>query len=95
MEKISKHKKINGIKAWLQMFGERDNECFSIEVKTPTETWDISMQYNYDLEDGYPIEPMDWCRRSFKHVGDNAIRDRSDKELDEIIECLNEIKVCW
>ena len=77
------------------MFGERDNETFFIEVTTSENTWDISMQFNYDLENGIDITPYDWCRRSFKHVGDNSIADRSDKELDEIIKSLNEIKVCW
>ena len=49
------------------------------------------MQYDF-TEDGGHIEPYDWCRRSFKHVGDNSISDRSEKELDDIILELKKIK---
>jgi len=34
------------------------------------------------------VKPYDWCRKGFKHLNDNAISDRSDDELDAIIDQL-------
>jgi hypothetical protein len=99
VEKMTREEKIISIKAWLQMFGDRDNECFYIEVIVNEgirqRIWTISMQYNYDLEEGFPIEPYNWCRYRFEENKNKSISDRSDIELDEIIKGLNEIKVCW
>lgn len=81
---MTKSQKVNYIKCWLQKFGNRDNETFNIEVIIGDTTWNISLQYNFD-DDGYQIEPYDWCRNSFKHLRNNQISDRSDVELDEII----------
>ena len=102
---MNKEQKIILIKAWLQMFGDRDNETFYIEVIVPAKPymriWNISIQYNYDWEEGYEITPYNWCRFRFdddtnNKLGRNAsISDRSEEELDEIIEALNKIKVCW
>ena len=86
--------KISIIKAWLQRFGDRDNESFSTQVKTKDKTWDISMTYEFDL-DGNRIESNIYCRRSFKHLGNNLIEDRTDEELDEIIKCLKIKKEVW
>lgn len=68
---MKKEEQINLIKSWLQKFGERDNETFSIQL----EKWRISMQYDYDL-DGSRIDSMNWCCSSFKHVHANSIEDR-------------------
>lgn len=83
----SHEQKVNYIKYWLQKFGNRDNETFNIEVVIDETIWDISLQYNFD-EDGDQIEPYDWCRRSFKQLVNNQISDRTDEELDRIIEIL-------
>ncbi len=88
---MNKKQKVNYIKAWLQRFGERDNETFYIEVKMEEETWLLALQYDYDF-DGDRISSFDWCWKSFKHVGDTYISDRNKKELDEIIRKLNIIK---
>ena len=83
-------KQINWIKAWLQMFGERDNETFSIEIEAEGVHYDISMQYNFDL-DGDQIQPYDWCSSG---KGDRSgIKDRTGEELDAIIKKLKEIKI--
>ena len=76
------------------MFGERDNETFNIDVDLDDVRWTISMQYNYDL-DGDRIEPMNWCVSSFKHNHKNHIADRSEEELDQIIEILNQKQTHW
>ena len=78
------------IKAWLQRFGERDNETFSIQLNK----WHLMMQYDWSLE-GYRIEPRDWCSSEFKHVFNNGLEDRSIEELDEIIKELDAIKTYW
>ena len=37
---------IYSIKAWLQRFGNRDNETFNYELTN----WRLSLQYDYDLD---------------------------------------------
>jgi len=46
--------------------------------------WEMLLQYNFD-DDGDQYEPYDWCRSGFKHLRNNQISDRTDEELDEII----------
>ena len=86
---MKKEQKINYIKYWLQKFGERDNETFNIEVEVNGVIFHISMQYNFD-ECGDEILPYDWCRNGFKHLITNSISDRTESELDEII---NKLKI--
>lgn len=86
---MNKEQKVNWIKSWLQKFGNRDNETFNTEVIINNIIWDIKLQYNYDF-DGDENSPYDWCTSSFKHVHDNFISDRTDEELDEII---NQLKL--
>jgi hypothetical protein len=81
---MNKEQKVNYVKCWLQKFGNRDNETFNTEVVVSETTWRISLQYNFD-DEGDQCDPYDWCSRSFKHVHDNQISDRTDEELDEII----------
>ena len=83
----SKEKLIYSIKAWLQRFGNRDNETFNYEVIG----WRLSLQYDYDL-DGGRIEPYNWCLSGFKHVHNNSLDDRSEEELREIFDKLIEVK---
>ena len=85
---MNKIQKINIIKGWLQRFGDSDGETFSIIVITATETWDILMQYDYDV-DGDRLLPFNLCYKSFKHMWDIHLEDRIEIELDEIIEQLN------
>ena len=82
--KLNKEQKVNWIKCWLQKFGNRDNQTFNTEVVMGETTWEISLQYGYDF-DGGRLEPYERCSRSFKHVHDTQISDRTDEELDEII----------
>ncbi len=91
---MNKRQKVNWIKSWLQKFGDRDNETFNTEVKINGETFDISLQYNYDF-DGDKYEPYDWCRRSFKHLKNNTIYDRTEEELDIIITELKSRKTIY
>ena len=83
---MNKEQKVNYVKCWLQKFGNRDNETFNTDVLVGDINWSISLQYNFD-DDG---EPYDWCRSSFKHIRNNQISDRSDEELDDII---NQLKL--
>jgi len=91
---MAKEEKVNYVKAWLQRFGERDNETFNIMVTVDGVIWDISIQYDYNLE-GERMDPYSWCRSGFKHVHENGIDDRSEDELDKIIERLNNIKTFY
>jgi hypothetical protein len=83
----NKEELIYSIKAWLQRFGNRDNETFSYELTN----WRLSLQYDYDL-DGSRIEPYNWCLSGFKHVHNNSLNDRSDEELRGILNELITIK---
>ena len=78
---------IHAIKAWLQIFGNRDNETFNYQISN----WRISLQYDYDLE-GNRIEPYNWCISDFKHVRSNSLEDRTEVELQEIFNDLIKIK---
>ena len=86
---MNKEQKVNYVKCWLQKFGNRDNETFNTEVVVGETTWRISLQYSF-TDEGDQINSYDWCSRSFKHVHDNQISDRTDGELDEII---NQLKL--
>lgn len=84
---MNKEQKVNWIKCWLQKFGNRDNETFNIDVIVNATVYNISLQYNYDF-DGDRCEPYNWCRNGFKHLNNNQITDRTDDELDLIIDQL-------
>lgn len=84
---MNKEELICAIKAWLQMFGDRDNDCFNVQLTK----WRISMQYNYS-EDGYKVEANNWCCWGFKHVDDNTLEDRTVEELSDIIKEMKSIK---
>jgi hypothetical protein len=86
---MNKKQKVNYIKCWLQKFGNRDNETFNTEVVVDETTWRISLQYDFD-DEGNQCDPYDWCICSFKHLNDNRISDRTNEELDEII---NQLKL--
>lgn len=86
---MNKLEKVIWIRAWLQRFGNRDNETFNIEVLINNEIWHLSLQYMYGF-DGNIYKPYDWCRNGFKHVNYNEISDRSNEELDLIIQQLTE-----
>jgi hypothetical protein len=88
---MNKEQKVNWIKCWLQKFGNRDNETFHIEVVVGDTYWELSLQYGYDF-DGDRIDPNDWCCSGFKHLHNNKISDRTDGELDRIIDQLKLIK---
>ena len=81
---MNKEEKVNYVKCWLQKFGNRNNKTFNTKVTVGDIAWDLSMQYNF-ADEGYQIEPSDMCFKSFKHVHENAISDRTEEELDEII----------
>lgn len=89
---MSKREKINWIKCWLQKFGKRDNETFNIEVTVGEITWEISLQYDYDFE-GDKLDPRDWCCHGFKHLRNNGLSDRTEEELETIIEQLKKKKL--
>jgi len=91
---MDKEEKVNYVKAWLQRFGERDNETFNVMITVGEIMWFISLQYDYDLE-GERCDPYSWCRDGFKHLNNNGISDRSEEELDKIIDRLNNIKTFY
>jgi len=84
---MNKEELIYSIKAWLQRFGNRDNETFNYELIN----WRLELQYDYDL-DGGRIEPYNWCSSGSKHLRNNSLEDRSDEELREILNELIDIK---
>jgi hypothetical protein len=84
---MKKQELIHAIKAWLQRFGNRDNETFNYEISN----WNLSVQYDYDLE-GDRIEPYNWCTSGFKHVRNNSLEDRTEDELSKILDELLAIK---
>ena len=88
---MNKEQKVNYIKCWMQKFGNRDNETFNTEIVVGETSWRISLQYNFD-DDGDQIEPNNWCSSGFKHVHNNSISDRTEEELDNIINHLKTIK---
>jgi hypothetical protein len=81
---MNNEQKVGYIKYWLQKFGNRDNQTFNTEVIHNEITWSISLQYNFD-NNGDQIDPFNWCVKSFKHVFDTDISDRTEDELDGII----------
>lgn len=81
---MNTEQKVGYIKYWLQKFGNRDNETFNTEVTHNEITWRISLQYNFD-DEGDQMDCFSWCVKSFKHVFDTDIEDRTDDELDGII----------
>ena len=86
---MNKEQKVNWVKCWLQKFGNRDNETFNTDVVVGETTWELSIQYDYDF-DGDRLKPYSWCRSGFKHLRNNQISDRTDEELDGII---NQLKL--
>ena len=78
---------IYSIKAWLQRFGNRDNETFNYQISN----WNLSLQYDYDIE-GDRIEPYNWCTSGFKHVSSSSLEDRTEDELSKILDELLAIK---
>lgn len=84
---MNKEQKVNYIKFWLQRFANRNNEGFTTKVRIGDTEWDLFMQFDYN-DGGERFEPMDWCTKNFKHVHDNSIDDRTEEELDAIIEQL-------
>ena len=85
---MNKQEKVNYIKYWLQRHGKRNNEGFFEEVELEDKTWDLSLQYHFS-DDGEELLPSNYCCKSFKHLFENKIKDRTEQELDEIIEKLN------
>jgi hypothetical protein len=47
---MKKEELIVWIKAWLQRFGNRNNETFEIEIRTVSKIYELSLQYNYDFD---------------------------------------------
>ena len=84
---MNKEELIHAIKAWLQRFGDRDNETFNYKLTN----WELSLQYDYNL-DGIRCEPYNWCSSSFKHVHNNSLEDRTEEELQKVFNELKEIK---
>lgn len=87
----NKKQKLNMIKLWLNMFGERDNETFSIrDLKIGKETYHIWLQYQFD-ENGDEIAPYLGYSNSDKLIP-NSLPYIREEVLDEIILKLKSIK---
>jgi hypothetical protein len=91
---MNKEQKVNWIKCWLQKFGNRDNETFNKQITINGITWELSLQYDFDF-DGEKLEPYDWCSNNFKQIHNNRIQDKSNEELNEIINKLNSIQTYY
>lgn len=87
----NKLEKSNWIKCWLQKFGRRDNETFSAILDNGTNYYELSLQYSFDFDD-IECEPFDWCRVGRGKAANSSIIERSEYELDEIIEMLKYCK---
>lgn len=92
IEKLkNKNQKLNMIKLWLNMFGDRDNETFSKSgIEIHNEIYHIWLQYSYD-EYGYEIAPYFGYSNSDKLIPQNLAYIR-EEILDEIILKLKTIK---
>lgn len=80
---MTKQKKINIIKYWLQSFGDKDNEGFCFEFYVKDVRHSFHLQYNFD-EDGMEMEPS--CQFN---IGDKmssaSIYQRTEEELNRAI----------
>lgn len=91
---MDKKQKENWINCWLQKFGDRDNETFHAEVIINDKSLNLILQYNYNF-DGDQIDPSSWCISGFKNVRNNKLSDKTEEELDEIIDILNKRQYFW
>lgn len=91
---MDKEQKENWINCWLQKFGDRDNETFHAEVIINDKSLNLILQYNYNF-DGDQIDPSSWCISGFKNVRNNKLSDKTEEELDEIIDILNKRQYFW
>lgn len=91
---MDKEKKENWIKCWLQKFGNRDNETFNTEITINDKSLNLILQYNYNF-DGDQLDPSSWCLSGFKNVRNNKLSDKTEEELDAIINILNERQYFW
>jgi hypothetical protein len=95
---MDRQEKINWIKWWLQRYGERDEDTFSIDVEwllsTESAVFEnrrlyIALQYNFG-SDGSEYEPMCFFETSDK-LNAEYIENRTDEELEVAIEKLKSI----
>jgi hypothetical protein len=89
---IDKREKVNKIKYWLLRHGERDEDGFSHDIifknfHGEDTVYSLSLGYNYGVE-GEEFNEVSFCRKSFKHLRNNSIKDLTIEELDDIIEIL-------
>jgi hypothetical protein len=92
---MDRQEKINWIKWWLQRYGERDEDTFSIDVEwllsTESAVFEnrrlyIALQYNFG-SDGGEYEPMCLFKTNNK-LNAEYIQNKTDEELEEAIEKL-------
>jgi hypothetical protein len=95
---MDRQEKINWIKWWLQRYGERDEDTFSIDVEwllsAESAVFEIrrlyiALQYNFG-SDGGEYEPMCFFKTNNK-MNAEYIQNRTDEELEEAIEKLKSI----
>jgi len=83
---MSKSKLIVAIHAWLQRFGNRDNETFHYDIGD----WHLSLQYHFDL-DGEHYAPFSFVTNGSKLVSTN-IEEHDENILKEILDELLKIR---
>jgi hypothetical protein len=86
---MGKQEKINWIKWWLQRYGERDEDTFSIDVDFKDRRLYIALQYNFS-NDGGEYQPMCLFKTNNK-LNAEYIQNRTDEELEAAIEKLKSI----
>jgi hypothetical protein len=86
---MDRQEKINWIKWWLQRYGERDEDTFSIDVDFKDGRLYIALQYNFG-SDGSEYEPMCLFKTNYK-LNAEYIGDRTDEELEIAIKKLKSI----
>jgi hypothetical protein len=77
---------INAIHAWLQRFGNRNNDTFYYDIGE----WHLSLQYHFDL-DGEQYEPYSWVNRGSK-LGSTTLETYDEKVLQDILTLLLKVK---
>lgn len=89
---MDKQEKVNKVKFWLQRHGERNEQGFTHDIifndfHDENIVYGLTLDYNYGIE-GEEYDEVAYCRKHYKHLRNNTIKDLSDEELDEIIEVL-------
>ncbi len=89
---MNRTQKENYVKLWLQVYGGRDIDGFYTTIKVSDKLeWRLHLGYYID-EDFDETTPFVWCHSYFKSQDNNLLNDRTNEELDDIINSLETFK---